>query len=111
MAGRAASLPVEEMNESHPHISRKYDSVHGEPWVVKLFVAGYTPASMAAIKNWKVLEAEYFPPGSKVEIIDLVENPEAGRREHVLAIPTLVRLKPGPLRRIIGSLNDIPRPL
>ena len=79
--------------------------------MVRLFVAGYTPASMAAIRNLKVLEAEYFPQGSKVEIIDLVENPEAAKRDHVLAIPTLVRLKPAPLRRIIGSLNDIPRTL
>ena len=99
------------MSDSRTNAERKNDLVAGEPWVVKLFVAGYTPASMAAIKNLKVLEAEYFPQGSQVEIVDLVENPEGGREQHVLAIPTLVRLKPGPLRRIIGSLNDIPRTL
>jgi circadian clock protein KaiB len=57
------------------------------------------------------MEAEYFPSGSTLEVIDLVENPEAGVRDNVLAIPTLVRVKPGPVRRIVGSLNDIQKAL
>jgi circadian clock protein KaiB len=99
------------MNDSRADASRRNDPVLEGPWFVRLFIAGYTPASMAAIRNLKVLEAEYFPPGSKVEIIDLLEQPEAGRRDHVMAIPTLIRIKPEPLRRIIGSLSDFPRTL
>ena len=99
------------MNDSRATSPHSPSKVGQEPWIVRLFIAGYTPASMAAIRNLKILEAEYFPAGSKVEIIDLLENPDAGRRDRILAIPTLVRLKPEPLRRIIGNLSDIQRAL
>jgi circadian clock protein KaiB len=92
-------------------LSRGKKSVSQEPWFVRLYIAGYTPASLTAIHSLKILEAEYFPAGSKVEIIDLMSDPEAGRSDHVLAIPTLIRLKPEPLRRIVGSISDIPRAL
>ena len=70
-----------------------------EPWQLRLYIAGWTPASVAALRTVKALEAEYFPPGSTVEVIDLVERPEAGVEDNVLAIPTLVKMRPDPMRR------------
>jgi circadian clock protein KaiB len=91
--------------------SSRPERAFGEPWLVRLFIAGATPTSMAAIRNLKTLEAEYFPAGSTVEVIDLLENPAAAQRDHILAIPTLVRVKPAPLRRVIGNLNDLGKTL
>src|SRR4051812_31201264 len=100
------------MQKTQPsEISTGVERALGEPWLVRLFIAGSTPASMAAIRNIKTLQAEYFPPGSIVEVIDLLENPAAAQRDHVLAIPTLVRVKPTPLRRVIGNLNDVEKTL
>lgn len=99
------------MNSEAPETSRRLPDRANEPWFLRLFIAGYTPASLSAIRSLKVLEQEFLPQNSKIEIIDLLENPEAGRRDHVLAIPTLVRLRPHPTRRIIGNLSDFPRTL
>src|SRR5688500_10455638 len=100
------------MNGSkHPEISGGQGADAGEPWHVRLYIAGWTASSLAALRNVKLLEAEYFPPGSKVEVIDLVEDPEAGLRDHILAIPTLVKVRPEPVRRIIGNLGNTEKAL
>ena len=82
-----------------------------EPWQLRLYVAGWTPSSVAAVRTVKALEAEYFPPGSTVEVIDLIEKPDAGLQDNVLAIPTLVKMSPAPIRRIVGNLSDLPKAL
>jgi circadian clock protein KaiB len=82
-----------------------------EPWHVKVYIAGWTAASMAALSTVKALEAEYFPEGSVVEVIDLIEQPETGVRDNVLAIPTVVKVSPAPVRRIVGNLSNIPKTL
>ena len=83
----------------------------GEPWHLRLYIAGWTPAGVAALSSLKALEAEYLPQGSTVEVIDLLEQPQAGVRDNVLAIPTLVRVSPKPVRRIVGNLSDLPKAL
>jgi circadian clock protein KaiB len=110
-AGNKIRVPKTVRMNSEAETSRRSQNRGDEPWHLRLFIAGYTPASMAAISSLKVLEQEFLPPNSNLEIIDLLENPDAGRRDHVLAIPTLVRVKPPPVRRIIGNLNDFPRTL
>jgi circadian clock protein KaiB len=99
------------MNSEASETSRRSQQGSTEPWHLRLFIAGYTPASIAAIHSVKVLDQEFLPAGSRLEVIDVLEEPDAGRRDHILAIPTLVRLKPEPIRRIIGNLNDFPRTL
>jgi circadian clock protein KaiB len=81
------------------------------PWLLRVYIAGLTPSSMAAVRNAKMLQAEYLPEGSQVEIIDLLADPEAGIHDHVLAVPTVVRVRPEPVRRIVGNLNDIDKTL
>ena len=99
------------MTSSPTTDSRHPGGSASEPWRLRLYVAGWTPSSVAALASVKALEAEHFPPGSKVEVIDLIKTPEAGVQDHVLAIPTLVKVSPGPLRRIVGNLSDLPKAL
>jgi circadian clock protein KaiB len=80
-------------------------------WDFKLYVAGHTPRSVTAIANLKALCEEHLPGRYKIEIIDLIERPELARSDQVVAIPTLVRKLPVPIRRIIGDLSNTERVL
>jgi circadian clock protein KaiB len=80
-------------------------------WEFKLYVAGHTPRSVTAIANLKALCEEHMPGRYKIEIIDLIERPELARSDQVVAIPTLVRKLPVPIRRIIGDLSNTERVL
>ncbi|HUS34223.1 MAG TPA: circadian clock KaiB family protein [Verrucomicrobiae bacterium] len=82
-----------------------------EPWHLRLYISGWTPSSVSALHTLKALQAEYLPEGSTVEVVDLIERPEAGVRDNVLAIPTLVKVSPEPVRRIVGNLSDLPKAL
>jgi len=73
---------------------------------LRLYVAGQTPKSLAAFSNLKKLCEEYLPGRYKIEVIDLVENPQLAAGDQILALPTLVRKLPSPLKRIIGNLSD-----
>jgi len=73
---------------------------------LRLYVAGQTPKSLAAFSNLKKLCEEYLAGRYKIEVIDLVENPQLAAGDQILALPTLVRKLPSPLKRIIGNLSD-----
>lgn len=81
------------------------------PWHLMLFVARESSASAHAIVQLKRIAAEYLPPKSIVEVVDLFEEPDRADEEQILAIPTLVRKSPLPMRRVIGDLSDIQRVL
>jgi circadian clock protein KaiB len=82
-----------------------------EVWELRLYVAGQTPKSITAFDNLKRLCEEHLPGRYKIEVIDLVENPKLARDDQIVAIPTLVRKLPDPIRRIIGDLSDAERTL
>jgi circadian clock protein KaiB len=73
---------------------------------LRLYVAGQTPKSITAFANLKKLCEEYLPGRYKIEVIDLMENPQLAAGDQILALPTLVRKLPSPLKRIIGNLSD-----
>jgi len=73
---------------------------------LRLYVAGQTPKSLAAFTNLKKLCDEYLPGRCRIEVIDLVENPHLAAGDQILALPTLVRRLPEPLKRVIGNLSD-----
>jgi circadian clock protein KaiB len=73
---------------------------------LRLYVAGQTPKSLAAISNLKKICVEYLKNGYRIEVIDLLKNPALARDHQILAIPTLVRSLPAPIRKIIGDLSD-----
>ena len=78
---------------------------------LRLYVAGRTPKSVAALENLKRFCEEHMAGRYEIEVIDLIENPRLARDDQIVAIPTLVRRLPEPLRRIIGTLSDTERML
>ncbi len=81
-------------------------------WDLRLYVAGQTAKSMTALANLKKICAEYLA-GRKyhIEVVDLLKNPTLAKGDQILAIPTLVRSLPQPLRKIIGDLSNTERVL
>lgn len=82
-----------------------------EFWKLRLYVAGQTPRSIAAIDNLKRICAEHIGERYEIEVVDLVKNPSLARDDQVLAIPTLVRQIPPPAKKIIGDLSNVDRVL
>jgi len=75
-------------------------------WTLRLYIADQTPKSVAALANLKRLCEQQVAGRYDIEIIDLLQNPERARADQIVAIPTLVRQLPPPLRRIIGDLSN-----
>jgi circadian clock protein KaiB len=82
-----------------------------EHYNLRLYVAGQTPKSLAAIANLKRICETHLAGRYAVEVIDLIDKPQLAAMDQVLAIPTLVRRLPEPLRRIIGDLSQTERVL
>jgi circadian clock protein KaiB len=80
-------------------------------WNLRLYVAGQTPKSIVALANLKRICDEHMNGQYRIEIIDLMENPQLAQRDQIVAIPTLVRELPSPLKRIIGDLSNTDRVL
>ncbi|HUJ13691.1 MAG TPA: circadian clock KaiB family protein [Thermoanaerobaculia bacterium] len=80
-------------------------------WDLCLYVVGQTPKSVAAIANLKRFCAEYLDDTYTIEIVDVGADPKIARRDDIVAIPTLVRKLPVPVRKIIGDLSDTERVL
>lgn len=80
-------------------------------WNLRLYVAGQTPKSITALANLKRICDEHMNGQYAIEIIDLMENPQLAQRDQIVAIPTLVRELPSPLKRIIGDLSNTERVL
>jgi circadian clock protein KaiB len=80
-------------------------------WNLRLYVAGQTPRSLAAFQNLKNICEEYLKGKYHIEVVDLMENPTLARGDQILAIPTLVRKLPQPIRKIIGDLSNTERVL
>ncbi len=82
-----------------------------EFWELRLYVAGQTPRSVTAFANLKRLCEQHLAGKYHIEIIDLLRDPKLARGDQILAIPTLVRKLPEPVRKIIGDLSDTERVL
>ena len=79
-------------------------SESSEIWNLRLYVAGQTPKSIEAFANLKKICETHLKDRYIIEVIDLVENPELSKDDQILAIPTLVRKLPEPIKKIIGTL-------
>jgi len=80
-------------------------------WQLRLYVAGQTPKSLAAFSNLKQICESHLNGRYSIEVIDLIEQPQLSRGDQILAVPTLVRKLPEPVRKIIGDLSDTNRVL
>ena len=75
-------------------------------WDLRLYVAGQSTKSMAALRNLEKFCEEHMQGRYRIEVIDLLEKPQLAKGDQIVAIPTLVRKLPEPLRRIIGDLSN-----
>lgn len=82
-----------------------------ECWCLRLYVAGQSPRSIKAFQNLKELCETHLAGRYVIEIIDLIENPRLARGDQIVAVPTLVRKLPEPVRKIIGDLSNTDRVL
>ena len=82
-----------------------------EKWNLRLYTAGQSPKSLAALDNLKRVCEEHLAGRYSIEVIDLLKNPRLAKDDQIVAIPTLVRKLPEPLRRIVGDLSDTERAL
>jgi circadian clock protein KaiB len=82
-----------------------------ERWQLRLYVAGQTPKSIAAYANLKKICAEHLAGKYEIEVIDLLMTPQLARGDQILAVPTLVRKLPEPVKKIIGDLSNTERVL
>ena len=80
-------------------------------WQLRLYVAGQTPKSLTALSNLKRICENHLKDRYHIEVIDLVEQPQLSKGDQILAIPTLVRKLPQPVRKIIGDLSNTERVL
>lgn len=80
-------------------------------WELRLYVAGNTPNSIAAFSNLQQICEEHMGGRYRIEIIDLFENPQLARGDQIIAVPTLVRRLPTPIKKIIGDLSNTERVL
>lgn len=82
-----------------------------EQWILRLYVAGQTPRCLQAFANLKRICEEHLAGKYEIEIIDLLKNPQLASGDQILAIPTLVRRLPEPVKKIIGDLSNTERVL
>ena len=99
-----APLTLEEVARSH-------SGGDAEKWDLRLYVAGQTPRSVAAFANLKRICEEHLAGRYNIEVIDLIKHPQLAAGDQIVAIPTLVRKLPQPIRKIVGDLRDTERAL
>jgi circadian clock protein KaiB len=100
------------MGEESPYAQETdNDAVEELVWDLRLYVAGQTNRCVTAFANLKRLCEEHLEGKYRIEVIDLLENPQLAEGDQILAIPTLVRRLPTPLRKVIGDLSNTERVL
>ena len=92
-------------------MKQKQPKAKSDPFLLRLYVAGQTPKSMTAFANLKNICEEHLAGRYKIEVVDLLKNPTLARGDQILAVPTLVRKLPEPVRKIIGDLSNTERVL
>ena len=98
----------QKLNGSRPKKAsalKKNKPQPAESWMMRLYVAGQSTRSLAAIANLRRICDQHMPDRCTIEVIDLMRNPELAKADQIVAVPTLVRKLPVPVRRIIGDLS------
>jgi circadian clock protein KaiB len=102
-------------NAAHPRKAARSSQRGAKPkvmeWELRLYVAGNTPNSIAAFSNLQEICEEHMGGRYRIEIIDLFENPQLAQGDQIIAVPTLVRRLPTPIKKIIGDLSNTERVL
>jgi circadian clock protein KaiB len=99
------------MMEVREEVSDTAELPAGETWELRLYVAGHTAKSIAALANLRRYCEENVPGRYHIEVIDLLQHPQLAEGDQILAIPTVVRKVPEPIRKVIGDLSNEERVL
>lgn len=99
------------MTEFFDHSEMAGEAGDHENWDLRLYVAGQTPKSITAFTNLKRVCEEHLAGKYRIEVIDLIKTPQLAQGDQIVAIPTLVRKLPEPVRKIIGDLSNTERVL
>lgn len=81
------------------------------PWVLRLYIAGQTPRAMTALVNLRQICETHLAGKYRIEVVDLLEQPQLAEGHQIIAVPTLIRQLPEPIRHVIGDLSDTARTL
>jgi len=100
-----------EVTEIRPNTTSPDAEPSHEIQILRLYIAGQTPKSIKAFANLKKICEEHLTGRYRIEVIDLIQNPQLAAGDQILAVPTLVRRLPEPVRRIIGDLSHTERVL
>ncbi len=90
---------------------RRVQQADDSIWELRLYVAGQTSRSLQAFSNLQRICEEHLAGKYRIEVVDLIKNPQLAKGDQILALPTLVRKLPEPVRKIIGNLSDTERVL
>jgi len=93
------------------NLGKKPADARNDKWVLRLYIAGETPKAVAAFNNLKLICEEELKGKYTIQVINLLEHPQLARDNQILAVPTLERKLPVPVRKIIGDLSDTERVL
>jgi circadian clock protein KaiB len=104
-------VQAKDMNKSLPKKRRITKSTRRNFWELRLYIAGQTPNSIAAIANLKKICEEQLMGKYRIEVIDLLKKPQLAKGDQIVAIPTLVRRLPPPVKSIVGNLSKTERVL
>jgi circadian clock protein KaiB len=104
-------MPTRTSKAERTRSGTRTPSPEPELWDLRLYVAGQTPRAIAALDNLKRICEEHLAGQYRIEVVDLLQNPQLARGDQILAVPTLVRKLPEPVRKIIGDLSNAERVL
>jgi len=109
MEAKEGEPSVKRTKKTSPRGSGKPS--RGTPWELRLYVAGQTPRCLRAFANLRKICEEHLKGQYSIEVVDLLKNPQLAKGDQILAIPTLVRKLPVPVRKIVGDLSNTERVL
>jgi circadian clock protein KaiB len=99
------------MELEHDNQREKESATGNGVWELRLYVAGQTAKSVTAFANLKRICEQHLPGKYTIEVVDLLESPQLAQGDQIVAIPTLVRKLPEPIRKIVGDLSNTERTL
>jgi circadian clock protein KaiB len=107
---KAKKAPAKKKNGASK-MTFKAEPRPGNKWILRLYVAGETARSLTAFANLKKICDEHLANRHSIEVIDLSKAPELAQNDQIIALPTLIRKLPTPVRRVIGDLSNLDRVL
>lgn len=109
LAGKAAAKKTNTSTNAGGSPSKRSKPPRPDQWNLRLYVAGQTPRSLTAFANLKRLCEEHLAGRYHIEVIDLLKAPQLAQGDQIVALPTLVRKLPEPIKRVIGDLSNLER--